>query len=271
MRFVRLFPAFLLLPVVSACAQQPNASLFSSSSLNAAPAPGGAGEQRGPIGSAYSAPFSGLAIGVKAGLLGPGVEIATPLARKVNLRGGFNYFRYTDNFTSSGIQYGATLRFESGEASLDWFPWAKGFHISGGALLYNGNQISGTSDVPGGETFTLNHVTYESSPADPVTGTGSLTFNKAAPKVSIGWGNMLPRSGRHWSIPFELGFAYLGDPKVMLNLTGSVCDTTGANCRTIASDPTVQANVTAQQQKIQNDANPARFYPILSVGFGYAF
>jgi hypothetical protein len=268
MRFVRPFFALFLLPLASVWAQQPNASPFSSSSFVYSQAAGGSS---GQIGSAYTTPFSGLAIGVKVGLLGPGVEIATPLARTLNLRGGFNYFTYTDNFASDGINYGATLRFESGEVSLDWFPWAKGFHISGGALVYNGNQITGTSDVPGGDTFTLNHATYMSSTTDPVTGTGSLTFNKAAPKVSIGWGNMLPRSGRHISVPFELGFAYVGDPRVALNLAGTVCDTTGVNCRTIASDPTVQSNVTAQQNKLATDAQPARFYPILSVGLAFAF
>lgn len=221
--------------------------------------------------SAYSSPFSGFAIGVKAGTLGPGLEVATPLAHTLNLRAGGNYFTYGDSFTSSGVTYNATLRFLSGEVSLDWFPWAGGFHISGGAVVYNGNQITGTSDVPGGQTFTLNHVTYVSSASDPVHGTGSLRFNKAAPKVTIGWGNLLPRGDRHWSVPFELGMAYVGDPKVALNLTGTVCDTTGANCRTIASDPSVQANVTAQQQKLASDAQPARFYPILTVGVGYAF
>jgi hypothetical protein len=274
-RFVRLFFALLLLPVVGAWAQQPAAgfssSAFSSSSFAAPPAAGGGGGQAGQTVSAYSAPFTGFAIGVKVGTLGPGIEAATPLSRKLNLRGGANYFTYSDNFASDGINYGATLRFLSGEVRLDWFPWAKGFHISGGALVYNGNQITGSSDVPGGQTFTLNHVTYDSSVTDPVTGTGSLTFNKAAPLVTIGWGNMLPRSGRHIGVPFELGFAYVGDPKVALNLAGSVCDQTGANCRTIASDPTVQANIAAQQQKLESDASPARFYPILSVGLSYAF
>ena len=273
MRFVRLF-VILFLPAATLSAQQPSATLFSSSHLDFAPAPATAGGGAGQLGqtvTAYSSPFTGFAIGVKVGTLGPGVEVATPLSRTLNLRAGANYFSYADTFTSDGINYNATLRLLSGEASLDWFPWAKGFHISGGAVVYNGNQLTGTSDVPGGHTFTLNSVTYDSDPADPVTGTGSLLFNKAAPKVTIGWGNMLPRSGRHISVPFELGFAYVGDPKVALDLTGSVCDSTGANCRTITSDPTVQANVTAQQQKLQNDANPARFYPILSLGLAWAF
>jgi hypothetical protein len=59
---------------------------------------------------------------------------------------------------------------------------------------------------------------------------------------------------------------------VALNLTGSVCDpTTPLICRPIASDPTVQANVVAQQQKISKDINPYKFYPVISLGVGFNF
>jgi hypothetical protein len=221
--------------------------------------------------SLHSTPFSGFAIGVKVGLLGIGVQAATPLAHRFNLSGGGNFFSYTDNLTSDGIHYDANLRFRSGEASLDFFPFVKSFHISPGLLFYNGNQMTGGATVPGGTTFTLNHVTYLSSSSDPVTGTGSVTFNKAAPKLTIGFGNMIPRNGHHFSVPVELGFVYEGDPKVALNLAGTVCTPNGENCETIAEDPSVQANITAQQTKISNDASPARFYPIFSVGVAYSF
>jgi hypothetical protein len=236
---------------------------------NAFAASGGA--STAPAASAHTTPFSGLAIGAKVGVLGIGVEAATPLARRFNLRGGANFFSYTDNLTSDGIHYDAKLRFRSGEASLDWFPFVRSFHISPGLLFYNGNQITGSAAVPGGQTFTLNDVTYRSSPSDPVNGTGRLKFNQAAPKVTVGFGNMLPRNGGHFSVPFELGFAYEGYPKVALNLAGTVCDPTGVNCEAIASDPSVQANIAAQQTKISNDAAPARFYPLLSLGFAYSF
>lgn len=221
--------------------------------------------------SLRSRPFSALAIGAKVGILGVGFEAATPLARTFNLRGGANFFSYSDSFTSDGVNYGGHLRLRSVEASVDWFPWAGGFHVSPGALAYNGNQITGSAAVPGGDSFTLNSVTYMSDPADPVNGTGAVTFARAAPKLTLGWGNMLPRSGRHFSVPFELGAAYVGDPKVALNLGGSVCDPSGVYCRTIASDPSVQANLAAQQQKYRNDVAPARFFPILSAGLSYAF
>jgi len=68
--------------------------------------------------------------------------------------------------------------------------------------------------VPAGKTFTLDGTTYTSSATDPVTGTGAVTMNKTAPKLTVGWGNLVPRSGRHFSVPVEIGAAYIGDPKV---------------------------------------------------------
>lgn len=217
--------------------------------------------------------FSTVAVGAKVGILGIGFEAATPLSMHLNLRAGASFFSYTDNLTSDGITYNANLQLRSSEASLDYFPWAKGFHISPGALLYDGNRISGRANVPGGQTFTLNDTTYTSSTTDPVNGSGGVTFNKAAPKLTVGWGNLVPRSGRHFSVPFEVGFAYVGDPKVALNLNGTACYTSQGvpYCADVATDPTIHANVVAQQQKLANDAAPARFFPILSTGFAYRF
>jgi hypothetical protein len=214
---------------------------------------------------------SKIGIGVKVSTLGAGIEVATPLARKFNIRGGFNMFRYDRGITNNGIQYGGQLQFQSVEAHLDFFPIG-GFHISPGLLVYNGNQVTATAMVPGGQTFTLGGTTYQSEVADPVTGTGKLDFVKVSPSIMVGIGNLIPRNGRHYSFLFEVGGAYQGSARVALNLTGTVCDpTTGLSCRTIASDPTVQANVAAQQQKIAKDINPYRFYPIISLGVGFNF
>lgn len=87
----------------------------------------------------------------------------------------------------------------------------------------------------------------------------------------MGWGNLVPRSERHFSFPVELGFSYMGDTKVALHFTGSVCDSGMQGCQSIADDPTAQANVTAEQQKLYKDARYARFFPLLSTGFAFRF
>ncbi len=214
---------------------------------------------------------SKVGIGVKISTLGVGIEAAVPVTSKLNVRGGFNFLRLNRGITSDGIRYDGHLHFQSAEAHLDWFPFG-GFHISPGLLFYNGNSVIATAAVPGGQTFSVGGTTYESDPAAPVTGTGTLNFVKVSPSIMLGIGNLIPRSGRHYSFLFEVGGAYQGSARVALNLTGNVCDpTTRLFCRSIASDPTVQANIQAQQQKIRNDVNPYRFFPIVSLGVGFNF
>jgi hypothetical protein len=213
---------------------------------------------------------SKVGIGVKFSTLGVGIEAATPLTRKLNLRGGFNFFRYSRGITNNGIQYAGHLHFQSGEAHLDWFPFG-GFHVSPGLLFYNGNSLVASAAVPGGQTFSLGGTTYMSDPTAPVTGTGKLDFVKVAPSLMVGVGNLIPRNGRHYSFLFEIGAVYQGSARVALNFAGNVCDPTGTVCGPIASDPTVQANIVAQQQKIQKDVNPYRFYPVISGGIGFNF
>jgi hypothetical protein len=213
---------------------------------------------------------SKVGIGVKISTLGVGIEAAVPVTSKLNLRGGFNFFRYNRGIPDNGIHYDGHLHFQSGEAHLDWFPFG-GFHISPGLLFYNGNALTANAAVPGGQTFSVGGTTYESDPAAPINGTGTLDFVKVSPSIMVGIGNLIPRNGRHYSFLFEIGGAYQGSARVVLNLSGSVCDTSGLFCRSVSSDSTVQANIQSQEQKIRNDINPYRFFPVVSLGVGFNF
>jgi hypothetical protein len=214
-----------------------------------------------------SKPFDAVGVGVKVSLLGFGGEAATPLSRHFNLRGGVNVFGYDRTFHKDGVDYAGQIHFRSGEAHFDWFPFRGSFHLSPGALIYNGNQVTADASVSGGQSFTLNGTSYTSDPADPVVGTGKISFNKAGPMLTMGFGNLVPRHHR-FSVPFEIGAVYTGAPTMALNLTGSACDSTGQNCSSIATDPTIESNVQAERAKINKDVAPFRFYPIISLGFG---
>jgi hypothetical protein len=214
---------------------------------------------------------SRIAVGVKVSLLGAGVEMATPITYRTNLRFGFNAFSYSRGFTNDGVGYDANLSFRSVETHFDWFPFAGAFHLSPGAMLYNGNKISANASVTSGQSFSLGGTSYISDPANPITGTGKIGFNKVAPEATFGWGNLLPRSSKHFSIPFEAGVVFEGSPKAALNLTGSACAADGTNCHDITNDTTFQSNVVAQQNKLNNNMSFFKFYPIISLGVGYKF
>lgn len=211
-----------------------------------------------------------VGVGMKVSLLGAGAEAAVPITRRTNIRGGVNFFSYDRTFDKDGVSYAGQLRFRSTEAHFDWFPFGGGFHLSPGVLIYNGNRVTANALVSGGNTFTLNDTTYASDPSDPIHGTGKITFKKTAPMFTIGWGNLAPRH-KHFVVPFEIGAIYQDAPRASLQLSGSACDSTGANCSAINSDPSFQGNVAAEQNKLNHDMSPFKFYPVISAGLGFRF
>lgn len=214
-------------------------------------------------------PFHSLALGVTASTLGAGLELATPLSRSFNLRSGLNYFSFDYGFTVDGLRYNSRLHLKSIASTVDWFPWHHGFHISPG-VLYAKNSMAAATYVGPGQRFTLGDQDFIDSVNDPVSGTASLIFpHQVAPLLTIGFGNLLPRSGRHISVPFEIGAAYTGSPHVDVNLNGTACTTDG--CFTFASNQDAQNSLHQEVHDINEDLKRIPVFPVLSLGFAYKF
>jgi hypothetical protein len=214
-----------------------------------------------------------VGIGVMVGTLGVGGQVAVRVLRPLNIRAGFSGIGFGYNFNNDGINYGAHLRLEGAPVTADFF-FFHGIHVSGGGLLYNGTRITGTAAVSSGTTFTLNNVTYESSTSSPVTGTVGANFRKVAPMVGFGFGNLVPRGSRHWSITSDFGVAFTGSPNAALNLAGLVCPagtTSGPTCLNVATNATIQSNVVAEQANVNSKLKLLKIFPVFSLGFGYAF
>lgn len=213
---------------------------------------------------------TGFGIGVNASSLGAGVEAAVATGSKVNIRGGFDMFNYSLSFPRDGVSYKGTLKLQSAHLVADFY-LGHVFHISPGALVYNGNKGTATGTVGAGQTFSLGGTTYYSGQNSPIQGNGALTLNKTAPMLLLGFGNLVPRS-HHFAVNVDFGAAYQGTPKATLGLTGSACTinaTTG--CLNAASDPTVLSNVTAEQNKINSKLTQFKYYPVVSLTLGYRF
>jgi hypothetical protein len=208
---------------------------------------------------------------LKFSSLGAGIDGGVSLNRFFNIRGGSNFLNVSHAFSASGIRYDATLHFRSGEALVDITPLGDLFHISPGAVLYNGNQVIAMAHVPGGQNFDLGSISVRSSPADPIHGTGKLTVNRSAPMIMFGFGNPIPHK-HHVTIFHDFGIVFQGAPKVTLNLAGTACDPiTGLACVNAATDPTIQTQVKNEQTKLVNDLAIVKFYPIASFGIGIRF
>lgn len=210
-------------------------------------------------------------IGFTTSLLGMGANVAVPVTKRSNVRVGFTTFNYSRGFNKDGVAYTGKLGLHSVQALYDFFPFGGAFHVSPGALIYNGNGVTANANVPGGSSFSLGSSDYVSSAANPIAGNGKIEFNKAAPMFLIGFGNLARRSERHFGMTFDIGAAYQGAGRTRLNFAGNACDSTGLNCQNISTDPSFQSNMLAEQNKINRSIAPFKFYPVISIGFGYKF
>lgn len=265
-------------------AQSPGSSSFVDMDGGA-----GGGVSRGsapaPSGPISTGPLSRIAIGGTISSLGPGAQVTAFITPHLNIRTNGNWVNYTTNFTTSGFNANAKLGLASARVSADIYPFHKGFRISPGVLVYNGNKMTATSSVAGGSSFTLNGDTFYSASANPATGatplqgTAELTLNARKPAFAItaGWGNTIPRNGGHWSFPFEAGVAFTGAPSLNANLTGWACyDQAQTQCTNVASttDPIalqIQGDLAAQINKWESNLSPLGTYPIVSMGVSYSF
>ena len=84
-------------------------------------------------------------LGVTASTLGAGIQAATSVTAKSNVRVGFNIFDYNHSFTKDGINYNGDLKLRSVQVTYDQFFGP--FHISPGALIYNGSKGDATASV----------------------------------------------------------------------------------------------------------------------------
>jgi hypothetical protein len=217
-------------------------------------------------------PFSSLGLATRVGFAGTGFDLATPLARKMNLRAGTDFFSYDTSFQEQGANVGINLHLRSSHAAVDWFPFGGRFRLSPQIVFGNNNRILATAIIPSGSTITLNGQDYISSYTDPLRGSGRIDFRKVSPGLSFGFGNLVPRDRSRLSIPVEMGFYYAGQPSLQVAFFGSACDpnlSPSAGCASVSQDPGFQQNLAAFKARNDHNLSYASFFPIFSVGFGY--
>jgi hypothetical protein len=225
-------------------------------------------DDRSPTATAPSLPRFGLAVSVST--LGAGIQAATAVTGRSNVRFGFNDFSYSTTLNRDGIAYKGTLSLRSVEILYDQYVRGP-FHISPGVMIYDGNKGSANASAPSSQSFTLGGTAYYSQPGNPITGTGTIAGRKVAPMILIGFGNLLPRSAGHFTMNFDLGVVFQGSPSAALNLNGGACVGPTGGCLNASTDSTIHGNVLSEQNSINNSLVPFKYYPVVSLSFGYKF
>lgn len=208
------------------------------------------------------------------GINGFGGSIAMPVAPHLNVRAAGDYFRYSTSFTEQGANVTAALKLGHGRLLLDWYPFRSGFRISPQLVFAVQTHVDATVLVPSGQTITLDGTDYVSSNADPLHGSASVKTRSVAPGLTVGWGNIAPRSSRHLTFPVEVGFYYIGQPDLNVAFTGSACDPKypqALGCQSVNNDAGFQSDLAGFIRRNQNNLSYASFFPEATVGIGYRF
>lgn len=213
-------------------------------------------------------------IDLHAGINGIGGDIALAVAPHFNVRLGGELFGYSTSFQEEGANVNATLRLGGGRAALDWFPFHNGFHVSPLLVFLNQTNVRASVIVPPGETISLNDGDYVSSQSDPLHGSASIGVWKTSPGLMVGYGNIIPRSGKHFSFPVEAGFYYVGQPTLKVDFSGSACDPSQPEplgCQPVQQDAGFQHDLAAFIRRNNNNLSYASFFPVATFGIGYSF
>lgn len=231
-------------------------------------------------------PFSRVGIGADVSPLGVGVKAAILLSRYFDARGMGNFLGYdTGWFELEGFHVDGKLHLASAGASLDWYPFNSIWRMSAGALFLNQNQLSATTTIVPGTSFTLNQEKFYSATPNaatgvtPLAGSGVMRMHSRQPALTLsgGFGRFIPRSNRHWSFPSEFGVVFMGAPTISVSTSGWVClDQQQTECGNINS-PSYPASVEfnsalqATLTKWRKDLSSFTIYPIFSYSVVYSF
>lgn len=218
------------------------------------------------LGTAIALPASAsaeLALGLKAGTPGAGLELTYGINDSLNARLGYNRFDYDYETTEDGIDYEGDLKLESFSALLDWHPMKGNFRVSVGAFS-NGNEFDLTAS--GQDNVQIGNRTYDIDGQVDAT----VDFNDFAPYVGIGWGDAVAGS-KHWSFGVDLGVLFQGSPEAQLTGSGQAFDETSGMFIDMTDDPTFQEELAREEQDLNDDMEDYKYYPVFAVGLNYRF
>ena len=165
----------------------------------------------------------------------------------LGVRAGFDYFQWTEKDLSIGdFNYNVKARLMSEPLTLDIYPWQKhSFHVSVG-MLFNQNQLTGSS----------------SGVADLGVLDLKIQQQVVNPYASIGGNFFYFDHAHHWAMGGELGVAYTGTPKISLTRSGVFSG---------GGHDSTDGALSQEKQKVKDWAERLAWLPVIKLMVTYSF
>jgi hypothetical protein len=178
-------------------------------------------------------------VGIRAGTTGVGADLGWDIAPTLGGRVGISAMNVNTDFDTSSANYDAKVKLANLNLFLDWSPLGP-FRITGG-FIANDNKI----DLTGRPT---------SGVAAGTTLTGQVTPERSfAPYLGVGYGNVWTKGINFY---FDLGVMFQGSPQV----SSLTCQGNAAQCA--AAQPQIEA----ERQRVQDELNRFKYYPVANIG-----
>lgn len=211
------------------------------------------------------------AVGARVSTLGLGLELATGLTPKWDVRGVINGFNYDQDFDDDqNNKYNAKLKLFTVGGLADYHPFGGTFRLTGGAL-YNGFSVKAKTKDDQSFTYETDDFTYNGTGSAK----GKFDFPSFAPYLGLGWGRPIKPESHYW-FSFDLGVMFQGSLNADLAIRGSGTATRNSDGATIVvsnfeDNPTVQQDVKNYEKSLEHDAKDYQYWPVVGFGFGYKF
>jgi hypothetical protein len=189
-----------------------------------------------------------------------GVDAGYKFSPNLHARLGLNTVGFGYNYSSQGIDYNASLSPTNVHLLGDYFPFGGGLRVTGG-LIFQNNRFSGTAKSNASNQININGTNYNASQIGTVETSGNFS-NSVAPYLGIGFGTPISEG---FGFNVDAGVMFAGSPKVSL-LANNISPSVPAVIQN-----QLRSDLAAQQQKTNADISSFNLYPVLSIGFSYAF
>lgn len=198
-----------------------------------------------------------FSVGIRGSTLGIGVDAGYRLNSRLGVRVGGNALSLTRDEEIEGIEYELKPDLKSFSGLVDFYPFGKVLHFSGGMLL-NENTASAVATNTG--TIEIGSRTYNSSEIQELR--GDLEWSKSsAPYLGFGL-----NSGGGIGIAFEAGIVFSGTPTIMLSGTSSF---TGQ--QKTEFDQAIAEEEAEVRSWIDENERFTKYYPVVALGIRVRF
>jgi len=203
---------------------------------------------------------SEVIFGLTGGTLGFGFNIAHPINDFVSVRFNMNKFsmnttdisRYS-NVLKDDKKYDLDTKGLLLDIHLLQLRVTGGLYLNNSSLRYRTKSKDAQEIILNGQKFGLDKIVKIDT---------TITANKMAPYIGVGWGNN--RSNEGWNFSLDIGLLYHGKPELEIDIeTAKGISATTKNA--------INDALKIERQKQEKDVYSLSFYPVIMVGMSYNF